>query len=327
MKLTMIWRSLLRSCGAAALLWTLSAQADAREPLVPGTGEKLPQVGDDFEDPNWTYIYNSPKASVFQDKQSRAPGGRSANGRWAEPTYRGQPDLIKRVPTPIGGIPGSEGSLLIRSMHTGIPGKPSGERQQDDLLAPLRSKLGGWAPVSWQPSCVVRVYMPPFEEWEQSTGTSFAFRGDCRANSLKEPGEKEEYWPGIFVQYEPRRKQGAKAHFVIRSDKMGRDLRGPDITQLGWWTLGMSFTSDGMVHYFVRPGVEDLRAEDHIASHYPYGFRNERLEMFFFNVCSVDNGRSWSTPWVIDDPSLYFVRTEAMKKATAQKSPGQKITK
>ena len=43
--------------------------------------------------------------------------------------------------------------------------------------------------------------------------------------------------------------------------------------------------------------------------------RNERLEMFFFNVCSVDNGKSWSTPWVIDDPSLYFVRKDAMQKA------------
>ncbi len=35
---------------------------------------------------------------------------------------RGQPDLIKRVPTPPGGLPGSQGSLLLRSLSTGIPG-------------------------------------------------------------------------------------------------------------------------------------------------------------------------------------------------------------
>lgn len=311
MKMTLIWRSILWSCGAAAMLGLFTSSAEAREPLIPGTGEKLPQVGDDFEDPNWQYIFNNPKASVIQDERSRTPGGRSANGRFAEPTYRGQPDVVKRVPTPPGGMLGSEGSLLIRTLNSGIPGKPSGERQQDDLLAPFRSKLGGWAPVSWNPSCVVRVYLPPFEEWEQSSGTSFAFRGDCRANSHKEPGKKEEYWPGLFIQFESprdRRIPAPRAHLIIRSDKYGRDLRGPDITQLGWWTLGMSFTSDGMVHYYAKSGVDDLTEKDFLGSHYPYGFRNERLEMFFFNVCNMDNGRSWSTPWVVDDPTLYFIR-------------------
>jgi len=25
----------------------------------------------------------------------------------------------------------------------------------------------------------------------------------------------------------------------------------------------------------------------------------------FFNVCSVDDGKTWSTPWIIDDPKVY----------------------
>ena len=33
------------------------------EPLVPGTGTALPAVGDNFEDEDWEYIYNSPKST------------------------------------------------------------------------------------------------------------------------------------------------------------------------------------------------------------------------------------------------------------------------
>jgi hypothetical protein len=86
---------------------------------------------------------------------------------------------------------------------------------------------------------------------------------------------------------------------------MGHDFVGPKIDQLGWWTLGMSFTPDGAVHYFARPGIDDLTASDRITSQYPYGYRAEHLDTFFFNVCSGDNGR-WSTPWIIDDAALYY---------------------
>ena len=80
--------------------------------------------------------------------------------------------------------------------------------------------------------------------------------------------------------------------------------------QAGWWTLGMSVTKDGKVHYFAKPGVDDLTEEDHIASHTPYNYRAEHLKTFFFNIVNGDNGRTWSTPMIIDDPRLYFVPTK-----------------
>ena len=89
------------------------------EPLVPGTGTKLTQVGDDFEDETWEYIYNNPKSTRENDKQDRYPAGESKNGRWYEGMKRGQPDVIKWVPTPKGGLPGSHGSLLLQSLYTG----------------------------------------------------------------------------------------------------------------------------------------------------------------------------------------------------------------
>ena len=103
--------------------------------LVPGTGRKIEQVGDDFEDPQWRYIGNWPKSTEENNDRHNYPSGKSANGRWYEGMKRGQPDFLRRVPTPAGGLVGSEGSLMLRSLQTGIPGIPSYRTQQDDFIA------------------------------------------------------------------------------------------------------------------------------------------------------------------------------------------------
>ena len=71
----------------------------------------------------------------------------------------------------------------------------------------------------------------------------------------------------------------------------------------------MSVSPDGQVHYFARPGVDDLTADDHLTSQFPYGFRAERLNSFFFNICNFNDGHTWSTPFVIDDPSIHVVNS------------------
>ena len=280
--------------------------------LVPGTGERVLKVGDDFEDPQWAYTYNLPKSSDENDKQQRLPAGASVNGRWYEGVMRGQPDLIKRILTPEGGIEGSMGALLLRSRNTGVPGRYSHTMQQDDLIVDVSSRIGA-IPVSWSPSVVVRVFFPPFEQWEQRTGPSFAFRASCQTHKTERKffGSQtslEPYWPGFFVQFtKGQTKEKDSAAFSLRAGPNGGDFMGPKITELGWWTLGMSFTPDGRVHYYAHPGVEDLTSKDYIASQYPYSYRCEQLETFFFNVVSGDNG-NWSTPWIVDDAELYLAR-------------------
>ena len=74
------------------------------EPLVPGTGVVVQMVGDDFESPDWRYVFNGEKASHEQDEQQRPPGGKSTNGRWYEGAKRGQPDVVRRIATPPGGL-------------------------------------------------------------------------------------------------------------------------------------------------------------------------------------------------------------------------------
>ncbi|MFV2068673.1 MAG: hypothetical protein ACC645_17010, partial [Pirellulales bacterium] len=98
-----------------------------------------------------------------------------------------------------------------------------------------------------------------------------------------------------------------RAQLVIRAARTGRDISGPTITETGWWTLGMSLSPDGQVHYYASPGVDPFTAEDHIASHYPYGFRARKLNTVIINIANRDTG-GWSTPWIIDDPSVYFFR-------------------
>ncbi|MHB8955914.1 MAG: hypothetical protein ACYC4U_23285 [Pirellulaceae bacterium] len=294
---------------ALALTWGISFALGA-EPLIPGTGVKIVRVGDDFEDSEWEYDFRGLKSSQEMDEQPRLPVGESKNQRWYEGIKRGHPDVIRRVPTPPGGLKGSQGALLLQSQRTGIPGRVTNRMQQDDFIADVNYRLGGVLPASQSPSVVVRVFLPPVDQWENRSGPHFAFR--CATDTYQD-GESETYWPGMFVVFERRRERPARdqnfAYIRIRANRRGEDYRSLQITTTGWWTLGLSLTPDGRMHYYARPGIENLTAENHLASENPYGKRYHGLKTFFFNVCNLDDGRTWSTPWVIDDPTVYYIPT------------------
>ena len=122
--------------------------------------------------------------------------------------------------------------------------------------------------------------------------------------------ETEAYWPGMFIEFQSKTREGENdyAYLRIRGNGNGEDFRSKQITTTGWWTLGMSVTADGMVHYYASPGVDDLTQADYLGSQYPYGLRAEAFRTFFFDICNGDDGRSWSTAWIIDDPSVYVAR-------------------
>jgi hypothetical protein len=308
--------SLLAAKPASPSATSSKPPAPSAQAFVPGTGTFMDKLCDDFEDPEWGYTYNMPKSSEEQDDQERGPGARSSNGLWAEGAKRGTPDLVKRVPTPAGGIEGSTGSLLFATLRSGIPGSVSNTQQQDDLLMKFDRRLkGGSIPVSWRPSCTVRVYLPPFEEWERRPGPSFGMRADVRGR--KGSGEVEPYWPGMFIMFWPKNRQNPEdfAQLSIRSGLRGNDIHSLKIMEPGWWTLGMSFTPDGQVHYYAHAGVADLTADDYIMSSFPYGDRCMTFNNFFFNVANIDNGKSWSTKWIIDDPKVFVMAPEGQDVA------------
>src|SRR5688572_4145605 len=113
-------------CRVLSLAAVLIGATRVSAQIVPGTGTKVTKVGDDFEDAKWKFNFNGHKCSYDIDKQARYPLGVSANNRWFEGPKRGYPDIVKRVPTPPGGLPGSEGALLLQTLHSGVPGYTSG---------------------------------------------------------------------------------------------------------------------------------------------------------------------------------------------------------
>lgn len=286
--------------------------------LVPGTGTKLSKVGDDFEDEDWKWIPNGAKASREQDGNVRRPTGLSANRRWFESPKRGMPDVIERVATPANGLPGSTGALKLQTLNTGIPGRPSFQMEQDDFIMSCSSRIGAIS-VSRNPSCTVRVWLPPFENWENRSGAHFGYRADLKTTiSEKEKRlfftrsvkKSESYWPGFFIEFHSShdpRFPNDEAMLLIRGNNGGHEVRSIQMTP-GWWTLGMSFTPDGRVHYYARQGVEDLRAQDHLYSSFPYSYQAERFATHFFNSVNQNDGRTWSTPFIIDDPAVHVLR-------------------
>jgi hypothetical protein len=292
---------------AFGIVAVAAAPADAAG-IVPGSGQCLDIVGDDFEDPQWGYNFNSPKASVDLDKNSRFPAGQSKNGRWRENIDRGQPDVMQRVPTPEGGLAGSEWSLLMASKATGIPGQLTRKGEQDDVFMSVNARIGRYIPVAQGPSVVVRVFVPPWEEFEERSGSSFSLRATVRGKK-QDKDETEPYWPGIFVNYKrpaERHKNEAPAYWVIRASNPGGDYRSLPIKEGGWYTLGMSFTGDGMIHYYVRQGIDDLRASDRVASQFPYNFQCLYFIDVFFDIFGSNDGQNWTTGWVIDDPAVFL---------------------
>jgi hypothetical protein len=313
---------------AALVVFPSSLSGQVRyQPLVPGTGHEVAGVGDDFEDVTWSYTPNLPK--VYNNKDHAVadnfPLGESANARWHEGIKRGQPDVVRRVAPPENGLPGSTGAMLLQSLQTGSS-QPGFQQQQDDFIANVVAAIGE-TPVSQSPSVVTRVWLPPIEEWENRTGCHFAFRISLETDNYARPvrrfGRPAEnefdgtYWPGIFINMNSREGRGGtgrendELYFWMKASDNGQVIRGPQITSTGWWTLGMSVTPDGRVHYFAKAGVEDLTIEDHIASALPFGYRANRFRTFFFNVCNGDDGKTWSTHFVVDDTRMFVVGKES----------------
>jgi hypothetical protein len=305
----------------------------AEAQLVPGTGNLLNY--DDLEDANWGYTHNFPKSSKEEDENIRYPLGGSSNRMWSESPKRGSPDVIKRCETPAGGLAGSTGALYMRTRDSGIPGHPMNKQAQDDFILTARP-----CGVGYSPNYVVRVFLPEFQDWEQRQGVSFGIRAGMQGPMTKQKElslgrrflrggkktetvtETEPYYPGFFIAFNPMSANNKEpyAQVLIRSDHLGNEVPGPKMTQTGWWTFGMSVTPDARCHYYAHPGISDLTAKDHIYSSLPYNIRGEYFNTIFFNVCSADNGSSWSTPWIIDDPRVYYSGPPVFKQPQPQQA-------
>lgn len=144
---------------------------------------------------------------------------------------------------------------VVSTLHSGIPGTLTHQQQQDDLLHNSQANAGT-IPVTWSPNCICRVCVPPVKYWERRDGATFGYRTGLMAH--------EEYWPGIFLHMERKPtdgKQGPLVRAWIRADNGGRDMPSLTFEPETWITMGISHTPDGAVHFFLRPGIDDLTKE------------------------------------------------------------------
>jgi hypothetical protein len=319
-----------RPLAAAAIAILLSfSSGTAEAQFVPGRGQLL--TTDNFEGENWGFNYNLPKSSKEEDEQVRYPVGASTNGRWKEGPKRGCPDVVKVVDTPPDGIEGSAHALLLRTKDTGIPGRLSYSQKQDDFVM-VSNSMG----LGSSPSCTVRVYLPPFEDWENRAGVSFGMRLGLQGPQWKTTDEDgnifsrrpkrvvEPYYPGFFIVFNPKEtaKDGKdSAQLLIRASESGHDIPSIRIDQTGWWTFGMSVTPDARVHYYASPGVDDLTEQDLIKSTHPYSIGGTHFNTMFFNICNGDDGKTWSTPWIIDDPKIFWGQTTQPQRSQIAQEP------
>lgn len=322
---------------STSLLFTNSYSIGQTTPVVPGLGHRIDFATDNLEGATWDFIHHHPKSSKEQDERVRSPRGYSENRYWIEGPERGQPDLIRVVQTPENGLPGSNKALLMRTKNSGIPGYHSYKIEQDDLVVDSASKVG-IIPMSETPSVVARVYLPTADQWEDRSGPHFAFRTQITTTKLTSKPVKtgpfrsrnetvrelEPYWPGIWIHFNSEtdtKFAEDSATLKVRGNSRGWDFKVREISQdeFGWWTLGMSHTPDGAVHYYAKPGVGKLTAADHLTSQFPYSYRAQKFENMFFNICNRDDGETLSTPIIIDDPQLYLSRPERVNAIVQRK--------
>lgn len=329
---------------------TLSSQNAMAQsaPVVPGTGALIDFVGDTFENEgeSWGYFKNSPKASRENDEQLRFPRGYSENLRWFEGPERGQPDFMKVDRTPEGALPNSEFALTVRTLNSGIPGIRNHKVEQDDLIVDIASRVGQ-IPIHEMPNVVARIYLPSPEKWEDRSGPHFGFRTTANLQVWKseevpamnnrrfrrqaQPRQQtvrstEQYWPGIWIHFRSETdpsNEGDSAYLTVRGNRLGHDFIAKEIPleDFGWWTMGMSYTPDGQIHFYAKKGVENLTDEDLLSSQFPYSYRAEMFETMFFNFCNKNDGKTWSTPFMIDDPQLFLVKSQRVQNVVARKLP------
>ena len=251
---------------------------------MPGTGTKIDYVGDKFEEADWGFVHNMPKSSKELNERTYGPMAYSMNRRWAEGPERGQPDSLKVDSHAARRSAGQHAGVADHDVAVRHPGRqfqrrPARRFDHERCLANRfdDSRRASCRTVSCESICPTRSC------GKIDPGPHFGIRLGVRTTAEK-PREglfaigtemkNEPYWPGIWIHFKSETSRGVEkdsAYLTIRSNSRGGDFRSKEIPveQFGWWTFGMSISGDGQIHYFAKPGIEDLTMDDHITSQFP----------------------------------------------------------
>ena len=202
----------------SAIVFIIASGANASDNVsnVLGRKVRLDALCANFENENWLDDYNR------------------GDDYWHETRsdYKRGLESLKRVTSPAIG----SGALEISRI--------SDPRQQEMLSPAFSGKLGHKLSRSDRPVFIVRLWLPPLDQWGESY--HFGFRQEVRASNIP-----SEYSTSIWVK-----KDQDKISFYFRAaNGQDGDVPGGPKVEPGWWTLAIAFDDKGIGHYYVSQGI------------------------------------------------------------------------
>lgn len=237
----------------------------------------------------------------FENKNWLADHYRSGNDNyWHDPPIDRDPSKSKKsiehkkwVTPPDGGKLDSFGALEI--------GRIIDPMQQEMLSPTFAKKRGRVLKRADKPVFIVRVYLPPFDEYY-----GFGFR---QQSYMKDIGniihvEDDKYSPSIWVKNDSR---GVSFYFRAANDSEGDQPAGPKV-EPGWWTWAIAFDDNGIGYYYISKGTNVPTKNDEVldTSKFPApnNPRTDEIEYSFFAI-SKNGGNS---KFVIDDYEVWVAK-------------------
>lgn len=262
--------------------------------------DRLDNISDDFEDPNWEY-----------DRQNHISSNRFWRGspglKGSDKSDRGDPEILDRVTPPKDGKTGSTGALKI---GTNIPDDDNNPTQDDLRTLSFEEKLERKLTRIDQPVFIMRIWLSSFDRLENNH--QFGFRLEAKSNVGW-------YYPSIWLRYN---EVSHEIHLVLRIFYLDGNRLTPEhvdldygtIKQHGWWTLAITFDEKGVCYYYARPGVDALSEENKIFDDIQFNIKSDKkaLLMDYVNAGLISLGYqkegNISPRFVIDDYEVWTVK-------------------
>jgi len=206
-----------------------------------------------------------------------------------------------------------DGVLSLRSVDNGDDDYPSAE----DMICTYANQLGQPLSAADGPSVVGWVWLPPFNEWPTGMNASgfrewLGLRVTAYDDSM--PYYSGSYWPGIYVATDD-----AGPCFIARvGDGYAPDITIGRVTASGWWTLGLSWNTQGRTQYYAAPGRVTLTEENllHTTPTYALPVMNRSIDQLLGTFLALrmtypPTGQL-SSDWRIDRIGVYVKTPPAL---------------
>ena len=289
----------------------------------------------------------TPGSSSTATPRARASRTNASAARWASrPTTAGtkapsaaSPTRSKSIPTPPAACAGSQQALLLRTLNSGIPGyalqrRPAGRpdrqlprtpprrhprRRTPQLHRPRLPAAGRAVGTALRPA--VRLPRQPVDGHHRRKTTGFFSSGSST--------EVEPYWPGMWIHFRANAHQEHQGrHGLHRRPRRPHGPRLPRPRDRPSSAGGRSACrSPPTAWCTTTPAPASTSSPPPTTSRrsIPYSYTARDFRTYFFDVCNRNDGRTWSTPFVIDDPKLYVVRTPAASTSIVQRQEQQAV--